>query len=112
MNAATRVMAQGSVFQGEWAWIQFSKEKLIMMLLMLAVLVSAISVIYVKDMNRRLYSELHDDQAAAQRLDVDAGRLLLEQSTWGTPDRVQRIARERLKMAAPRRQRIFNSTRL
>lgn len=107
MNAATRVMTQGSVFQGEWSLIAFSKDTLRMLLLLLAVLISAVSVIYVKDLNRRLYNDLHTEQAAAQRLDVSAGRLLLEQSTWATPDRVQRIARGRLYMDVPRQEHVF-----
>ena len=35
------------------------------------------------------------------QLDEEWGRLLLEQSTWASPDRVQSLAEDKLKMKAP-----------
>ena len=71
------------------------------MLLIVAVLAFACSVVYVKNTNRSLFSELQSLQYKDERLKVEWGQLLLEQSTWATQVRVQRIAQQGLKMHLP-----------
>ena len=50
---------------------------------------------------RRLFVELERSQQASRQLDVEWNQLQLEQSTWGMPARVEKIAREQLKMQLP-----------
>ena len=50
---------------------------------------------------RRLYSEYEREQARAQALEVEWGQLQLEQSTWATHGRVEKLAREKLGMRLP-----------
>ena len=50
---------------------------------------------------RRLLNELEQEQEKTRQLDVEWGQLQLEQSTWATPSRVEKLARERLRMVAP-----------
>ena len=50
---------------------------------------------------RRLFNELELEQEKSKRLDVEWGQLQLEQSTWATPSRVEKLARERLHMVTP-----------
>ena len=50
---------------------------------------------------RRLLDEVELEQEKTRRLDVERGQLQLEQSTWATPSRVEKLARERLRMLAP-----------
>jgi cell division protein FtsL len=50
---------------------------------------------------RRLFNELELEQEKTKQLDVEWGQLQLEQSTWATPSRVEKLARERLRMLAP-----------
>lgn len=69
--------------------------------LLLLLLVSAMSVVYSSHQSRILFNEWQMLQKEAYRLDEDWGRLLLEHSTWAAPDRVERLASERLKMRAP-----------
>ena len=66
--------------------------------LIVLVMVSAIGVIYAKHRNRMLYVELRQLQSARDDLNVDWGRLQLEQSTWATHSRIEAVARKKLGM--------------
>jgi cell division protein FtsL len=55
---------------------------------------------------RKLFAELEREQARAKSLEVEYGQLQLEQSTWAMHARVERLARERLKMRPPEPQRM------
>ena len=50
---------------------------------------------------RKLFAELEREQARAKSLEVEYGQLQLEQSTWAMHARVERLARERLRMRPP-----------
>jgi len=50
---------------------------------------------------RKLFAELEQEQERAKQLDVEWGQLQLEQSTWAMHARVEKIARERLRMSVP-----------
>jgi cell division protein FtsL len=66
--------------------------------MVLAVMVSAIGVVYAKHRNRMLYVELTRLQQQQDELNVDWGRLQLEQSTWATHGRIEKVARNKLGM--------------
>ncbi|GAB4358062.1 MAG: cell division protein FtsL [Gammaproteobacteria bacterium] len=70
-------------------------------LLVGAVLGSALGVIYAKHQTRKLFVELNGLQKERDELQIEWGRLQLEQATWATHGRVERIARQRLKMQIP-----------
>ncbi len=74
----------------------------ILALLTLSILASAFGLIYLKDYNRRLFIHFQKLQNTAQQYQVTKGKLLLEQSTWSTQARVQKIAQQRLGMVAPK----------
>ncbi len=65
------------------------------------IVVSALSVLQSTHRSRQLFSELQELKKQARHLEEHWGRLLLEQSTWASPDRVQRVSEGRLKMLAP-----------
>nr|VFK51675.1 MAG: cell division protein FtsL [Candidatus Kentron sp. TUN]VFK52308.1 MAG: cell division protein FtsL [Candidatus Kentron sp. TUN]VFK52734.1 MAG: cell division protein FtsL [Candidatus Kentron sp. TUN] len=67
----------------------------------LAVLVSSVGVVYVKHINRTLFIELQRLERERDAMEVEWGKLSLEQSTWGTHDRVERIAKEQLHLIIP-----------
>jgi len=71
-------------------------------LLLLAVVVCALSVVTSQHKARKLYVELQQEKERAQQMDVEWGQLQLEQSTWATPARVEKIAVQRLQMQLPR----------
>ena len=69
--------------------------------LALAVLVSSLASVYGKHKSRKLFVELQTLVAERDRLEMDWGRLQIEQSTQSNPARVERLARERLAMRTP-----------
>jgi cell division protein FtsL len=50
---------------------------------------------------RKLYVELQKEQDLAKQLDIEWGQLQLEQSTWATHARIEKIAARNLNMRIP-----------
>jgi len=70
-------------------------------LLVLAVVLSALGVVYAKYQSRKLFITLQGLEATRDKMDIEWGQLQLEQSTWATHGRIEELARERLKMTTP-----------
>ena len=73
----------------------------IMLLLFIAVLVSAIGVSYSAHLNRQLLNSLYSEMSVRDKAQAEWGRLILEQSTWTAHSRIEQLATERLKMRIP-----------
>ena len=71
------------------------------LLVLLLVVASALGVIYSSYKSRQLFSDLQQQNREAMRLEEDWGRLLLEQSTWASHARVERLAKSELTMVVP-----------
>ena len=69
--------------------------------LWVAVVMSALALVSARHETRKLFAELQQLQAERDRLDIDWGRLQIEQSTWATHGRVEQVAREELDMRLP-----------
>ena len=70
--------------------------------LLLATLIAcALSLVTSRHQARGLFVELEQAQALTRGFEIEYGQLQLEQSTWATPARVEKIAREQLKMQLP-----------
>lgn len=69
--------------------------------LLTLVLGSAFGVIHSSHGCRQLYAVLQQLEADQWYLQEDYGRLLLEQSTWASHYRVERVATRELQMQAP-----------
>jgi cell division protein FtsL len=67
-------------------------------LLLLAVLVSAMVLVHNQYESRRLFMALESARKEAQRLEVDHDRLQVERRAQATPLRVEQIARQQLQM--------------
>jgi len=71
-------------------------------LLLLALLTAcALGLVTAQHKARKLFVELEQEQERGRSLEVEYGQLQLEASTWATPSRVERVARERLRMHPP-----------
>jgi cell division protein FtsL len=70
-------------------------------LLVTLVVASALGVVAAQHQARKLFSELEREQTRAHGLEVEWGQLQLEQSTWAAHARVEKIARERMRMRPP-----------
>ncbi len=75
-------------------------------ILFVALIVCALSLVSSQHKARKLYVELQKEQAAAKQLDVEWGQLQLEQGTWGTHGRIERIATRELGMRLPAANRV------
>lgn len=78
-----------------------SGKLLLVMILLIITFVSAISVVYVKHYNRKLFVEVQQLEKQRDNMEVEWGKLQLEQNTWATHSRIERIAREKLQMITP-----------
>lgn len=74
---------------------------LLFAVLVLALLVSAVSVVVLRHESRQLFGALQRAAADRDAASVEWGRLQLEQATLAETGRVEREARERLNMARP-----------
>lgn len=74
-------------------------------LLLLVLVLSALGLVTSRHQARKLVAEFEREQNIARQLQVEWGQLQLEQSTWATPARIEKIARQQLKMELPRTER-------
>lgn len=70
-------------------------------LLWSGVLASAVAVAYFSHVCREQYAQLTALQRQANELQVEYGRYLLEQSAWGSLQRVESMATDQLGMHTP-----------
>lgn len=70
-------------------------------LVLCLLLSSCFAVIYSTHACRALYAQLQVLESSQWYLQEDYGRLLLEQSTWASHHRVEKVARGDLHMRAP-----------
>lgn len=76
-------------------------------LLLAAVLTAcALALVTSQHEARKLYVELQKEQEFARELEIEWGRLQLEQSTWATHARIERLAVQALGMRQPPASRI------
>lgn len=75
-------------------------------ILLAALMLCAMVLVGAQHKARKLYVELQKEQAAAKQFDVEWGQLQLEQGTWGTHGRIERIATRELNMRPPAANRI------
>ncbi len=73
----------------------------IIALLWLAVLGSSVQVIYARHKAREVFVRLEQLNAERDSLDMEWGRLQLEQSYWSSHAFVERVANTKLQMSLP-----------
>lgn len=69
--------------------------------LLLVVVFCALAVVTSQHRGRKLFQALEAEQEKVRQLDIEFGQLQIEMSTWATHPRVEKIARERLRMVVP-----------
>ncbi|MBB1473754.1 MULTISPECIES: cell division protein FtsL [unclassified Luteimonas] len=75
--------------------------RFLVIVLLAASVVSAIGVVHARHRHRQLFVELTRLERARDELNIDFGRLQLEQATWAESNRVDQVARTRLGMKFP-----------
>jgi cell division protein FtsL len=71
------------------------------LLLLAALIACALALVTSQHQARKLYVELQKEEEVAKQLEVEWGQLQLEQSTWATHARVERLAVQALGMRVP-----------
>lgn len=101
MNAAAKAINQSNFFNGHLSDMRLSKESFFFLSLLIAVLISALAVIYTTNEHRMRFSELQRLEQHSNLLRLRWGQLLLEQASLATPARVEQLAAEKLEMRLP-----------
>ena len=76
-------------------------SRAVVVLLGLAVFLSAIALIDARQQNRVLFEQLDRLHEQRDQLNIDWGRLLLEESTWSTHAYIEQSATQKLDMGLP-----------
>lgn len=69
--------------------------------------VSAIAMVYTKHESRKLFVELEQLTTERDELNIEWGQLQIEQSTWATHARIERVAAEELSLVRPKSTEIY-----
>ena len=78
--------------------------------LLLAAVFCALSVVTSQHKARKLFQGLESEQERAKQLEVEFGQLQLELQTWATSPRIEKIAREKLRMRTPETDKMITAT--
>ena len=74
---------------------------LLLLMLLAAVVISALAVVHGQHRHRQLFVELSELESERDELNIEFGRMQLEQATWADPHRIEQIARGPLGMKYP-----------
>lgn len=71
------------------------------LILLVILVICALALVTSQHRSRKLYVELQKEQDIARELDVEWGKLQLEQGTWAMHARIEKIATRSLGMQVP-----------
>ena len=71
------------------------------LILLVILVIFALALVTSQHRSRKLYVELQREQDTARQLDVEWGKLQLEQGTWAMHARIEKIATRSLGMQVP-----------
>lgn len=97
-------MTQGRTSRSGFGWplaLRSSLSLLVVLTLVAGCLVSALAVITTTHLTREQYGRMQQLEREQNQLQTEWGQLLLEESAWSSPARIERLAMERLKMRLP-----------
>jgi cell division protein FtsL len=104
MNAAARVLSESLDFivtPSRTKAITVSKQMMLILTLITLIIISALMLITISDENRINIGKLAALQQNHDDLKTTYNQLLLEENTWDSPARVQKVAQDALKMSQP-----------
>ncbi|MBO9717926.1 MAG: cell division protein FtsL [Pseudoxanthomonas sp.] len=76
-------------------------SRFLLAVLLLGLVATGIFVVYERYRHRQLFVELSRLERERDELNIEFGRLQLEQATWAQANRIDQVARERLGMKFP-----------
>ena len=69
--------------------------------------ISAIALVYTKHESRKMFVELEQLTTERDELNIEWGQLQIEQSTWATHARIERVALDELALKRPKSTEIY-----
>ncbi|MBV9576091.1 MAG: cell division protein FtsL [Gammaproteobacteria bacterium] len=107
MNAAARLVHQNILSRHLLLTHLLSRQQICVVMLALAVLLSALSTIYITHMTRLLHADYQHNLMEQQHLHILRSQLLLERSTWIIPAKIEEVAEDKLGMIVPEHKAII-----
>lgn len=101
MNAAARLVRQNILTRHWVVSVLLTRTQTLLMLLTAAVLMSALSIIYVTNVSRNIHASIQQTVAERNELHIQWDQLLLEKSTWTMQARVEHVATNQMGMLVP-----------
>jgi cell division protein FtsL len=75
--------------------------RVLLAVLVVASVASALVIVLARQRHRQLFQQVSKLERARDDLNIEFGRLQLEQATWGESNRIDQVARDRLGMKFP-----------
>ena len=72
-----------------------------------ACVLSALAIVYTKHDSRKLFIELENLATERDALNIEWGQLQIEQSTWATHARIERVAVDEMSLIRPQAEEIY-----
>ncbi|MDC8803341.1 cell division protein FtsL [Halomonas pacifica] len=94
-------MLQGRISLARLRRLKLGAGLLLVAALVAITLISAVAVIASSHLTREQYARLQRLEREHNQLQTEWGQLLLEESAWSSPARIERLAVERLEMRLP-----------
>ena len=83
-------------------------QPILLLLIFAAVcVISAVALVYTKHESRSLFVELEQLTTERDELNIEWGQLQIEQRTWATHGRIERVALEELALVRPKSTEIY-----
>lgn len=73
----------------------------------LVCVLTSMAIVYTKHDSRKLFVELEALTHERDELNIEWGQLQIEQSTWATHARIERVAKDDLSLARPESSEIY-----
>ncbi len=86
---------------------QVRKPLLLISVFVVVCVLSALAIVYTKHDSRKLFVELEELTAERDALNIEWGQLQIEQSTWATHARIERVAVEEMSLVRPQSDEIY-----
>ena len=83
------------------------ESRVLVLVFALAVVASALTLVYTKHDSRKLFVELEQLSTERDELNIEWGQLQIEQSTWATHARIEKLALEELSLSRPASTEIY-----
>lgn len=106
MNAAARLLKQNTLSKTQVFSVLLSKVQFSVLMLIFAVLISALSMVYVTNITRGLNAGLQQSLSEGRRLHLQTNQLLLERGSLLTQARIQQVAVAQFDMVVPNSQSV------